>query len=85
MGIAVTGLAGFAGEDYGRTMELCPRKVFVCVSLGGKSVEDSADNGSLACDVSEGSKDPTRPFVCGVWSTGAEESAVIKKRPGPPK
>ena len=31
-------------------------------SLEDKTSESSADDGGLACDVSEGSKDCTRPF-----------------------
>ena len=38
--------------------------------LEDKSVESSADDGGLACDVSEGSKDSTRPYVLRICGSG---------------
>ena len=60
------------GEDRGRTLELCARKVIeysvlgelFCGGLEYSNVEGSAEDERLACDVLEGSlKTLSEPFV----------------------
>lgn len=55
----------------------------MCGSLEEKTVESRAEDGGLACEVAEGSKDSTRPFCVKnlwCWSAGAQDSAVINKK-----
>jgi hypothetical protein len=52
------------------------------MNVEDKNVESCVD-GDLACEISEGNKDFTGPFVRrmgGVWSADYEELAVINKR-----
>lgn len=49
-----------------------------------RNVESSTDDGGLACEVSEGSKDSTGTIlgrICGVCSSVAKEAAMINIRP----
>lgn len=53
-------------------------------NLENKNAKNSADYGYLVCEISDGSKDTTGSSVGrigGVWSTHAEELALINKRP----
>ena len=62
VGIAVADLLGFR-KDCGRIVELCPRKSTECWEFSGmfwasleyRNLESNAEDGDLACDVSEGS------------------------------
>lgn len=52
------------GKDYGKTLELWAGKSLSVQSLviyaGNLNADSKADNRGLACEVSEGSKDPIR-------------------------
>lgn len=88
-------------EDSGSTLEFGARKAIECSkchelfcgSLGDKNCESNADDGGLAYEVPKWSsrvRDCQRCSLFWVeslwfWSAGAEEAAVINRRPEPLK
>ena len=59
-----------------------------CRSLEDNNVKSSTDDGGLAYEVSEESKESYQTIcqrICGVWSAGAREMAMMNKRPKPLK
>lgn len=48
--------------NFGLKISLCVESSVICIILEG-NVESKADDGGLACEISEGGKDSIRPFV----------------------